>query len=477
MEVGAPSRRCEEQGIYSVLGWTLTKKGEKLIRLGLLILFIVGVAWGGALAEEENKEVADELGEGRIWIPRVVFPPKDPTVQAGYLNLWDRDVSIEYLEYTFYLSRAKSLEVTRKESDFYLRVGGRIYLDFVHYFEDKNDLGPDGFGLRNFQIDADGRFSEKWLYRLSIGGMANGGKFDGKGAYLDDAYVTYEGTENAWRFGQQDEPFSLEQLTSSLATTFMERALPNALAPGKDVGISVHTARKQWSLSGGLFGGNLASQKDGGNQGIGFTGRFVFRPEMAGDKMGHLGGSLSYRGVPGSDPVFYRYRPESGLTDVRYVNTGDMFEAHRIKRVGLEAAFVSGPLSLQAEYLFTAVDRNQGYDDPRFYGWYAYVSWFLTGESRKYFPDEAIFGYPKIQSKWGALELAARYSTLDLNSGSIPGGQERNVTLGVNWYISRRFRLMAEYILVFCDDNANDNGTVIGGDRPQIFQMRLQMRF
>jgi len=193
--------------------------------------------------------------------------------------------------------------------------------------------------------------------------------------------------------------------------------------------------------------------------------------------MVHLGGSLSYRGVPGSDPVFYRYRPESGLTDVRYVNTGDMFEAHRIKRVGLEAAFVSGPLSLQAEYLFTAVDRNQGYDDPRFYGWYAYVSWFLTAESRKYFPDEAIFGYPKIQSKWGALELAARYSTLDLNSGSIPGGQERNVTLGVNWYISRRFRLMAEYILVFCDDNANDNGTVIGGDRPQIFQMRLQMRF
>jgi phosphate-selective porin OprO/OprP len=381
------------------------------------------------------------------------------------------------LKYTFYLSTAKGLEVTKNDSDFYLRVRGRIYLDFVHYFEDKNDLGSDGLGLRTVQIDADGRFSEKWLYRLSIGGLTSGGRFDGKGAYLDDAYVTYVGTENAWRFGQQDEPFSLEQLTSSLATTFMERALPYALAPGKDIGISVHTARKQWSLSGGLFGGNLATSKDGTDQGIGFTGRFVFRPERAGDKIVHLGGSLSYRGIPGSDPVYYRYRPESGLTDVRYVNTGDIFEVDRIKRLGLEAALVSGPLSLQAEYLFTSVDRNQGYADSRFYGWYAYVSWFLTGESRRYFPDEAIFGYPEIQSKWGALELAARYSTLNLNSGSILGGQERNVTFGINWYISRRYRLMAEYLLVFCDENANDNGTVIGGDRPQIFQMRLQMRF
>jgi phosphate-selective porin OprO/OprP len=124
-----------------------------------------------------------------------------------------------------------------------------------------------------------------------------------------------------------------------------------------------------------------------------------------------------------------------------------------------------------------AVDRDAAYDNLRFYGWYAYVSWFVAGGSRKYFPQEAIFGYPEIQSKWGALEFAARYSMINLNSGSVPGGRERNVTLGLNWYINRRFRLMAEYLWVFCDQNANDDGTVIGGDRPQIFQMRFQVRF
>jgi phosphate-selective porin len=54
---------------------------------------------------------------------------------------------------------------------------------------------------------------------------------------------------------------------------------------------------------------------------------------------------------------------------------------------------------------------------------------------------------------------------------------EWNITLGVNWYINSRVRLMAEYLLIFCGENADDDGSVIGGDRPQIFQMRLQMRF
>jgi len=156
----------------------------KLFCFVLLACCALSSLYGVALAQDEEEN--NQLGEGRIWIPRVAFPRRDAVVQPGYQPSWDRALSVEYLNYAFYLSLAKGLEVTKKESDFYLRVGGRIYLDFVHYFEDKNDLGSDGLGLRNFQIDADGRFSEKWLYRLSIGGMANGGKFDGGGAYVDE---------------------------------------------------------------------------------------------------------------------------------------------------------------------------------------------------------------------------------------------------------------------------------------------------
>lgn len=91
----------------------------------LLAVCVLCSAYGSALAEEESKEDADELGEGRIWVPKLAFPASDPTAPAGYLPLWNRDISIEYLKYTFYLSLAKGLEVIKKESDFYLRLGSR----------------------------------------------------------------------------------------------------------------------------------------------------------------------------------------------------------------------------------------------------------------------------------------------------------------------------------------------------------------
>jgi phosphate-selective porin OprO/OprP len=326
-------------------------------------------------------------------------------------------------------------------------------------------------------LEADGRFSEQWLYRLSLGGLTSGGRFDTSQAFVDDVYATYLGLKTAWTFGQHGEPFSLEEKTSSLAMTFMERALPNALVPGNNVGVSIFRTGKRWSLNAGLFGEDLQSAKDVAEQGFGVSGRFVFRPESPGEKLYHVGGSFSYRLVRGDDPVFYRARPESGLTDVRYVNTGEVFGVDSVTKGGAEAALFKGPLSVQGEYMAAYVQRESPYDNLFFHGWYAYVSWFVTGQSRRYFPREGIFGYPNITSKYGALELAARYSMLDLTDGSVSGGKERNMTLGINWYVSPKARLMANYILVFCDENADDNGAVLADDSPQIFMLRLQVRF
>jgi phosphate-selective porin OprO/OprP len=66
---------------------------------------------------------------------------------------------------------------------------------------------------------------------------------------------------------------------------------------------------------------------------------------------------------------------------------------------------------------------------------------------------------------------------LDLNDRSVRGGKERNVTLGINWYITSRVRLMADSLVIFNDATANDNGTVIGDDDPVIFLLQLQFRF
>jgi phosphate-selective porin OprO/OprP len=430
-----------------------------------------------AAEKTEPKDEVDELGEGRKWVPALSFPPSDPDSIEGEIYFWDRDISLDFANSNLYLSARRGLEFTIKNTEFYLRVGGRIFVDFVRYFEDKNDLGDNGFGLRNFMIEMNGRFNKQWLYRFSWGGFTSGGRFDGSGAYLDDAYVSYNGFEKiALVFGQHSEPFSLEDMSSSLTTTFMERGLPNALVTGTNIGASFSTYRSWWGLTAGIFAEDLSNAKDLSDQGHGFTGRIHFNPGHREDRLYHVGTSISLRDISDTDSFFFRRRPESGLTDVRYVDTGDIFNPEHVYRYNIEAAVTAGPVSVQGEYIGAKLTRDAGFQDNSFYGWYGFISWFPFGGSRNYFPEEGIFGYPEIKSKHGELELAARYSMLDLNDGLTKGGREENISLGVNWYLSRQMRLMANYIIVDNDLFANADGTLKGNDDPRILQFRFQYR-
>jgi len=430
-------------------------------------------------AEEEpaGEEEVNELGEGRKWIPAVSFPPTDPDSVEEDIYFWDRDISFDFANSNLHISKRRGLEYTRDNSEFYLRVGGRIFIDFVKYFEDKNDLGDNGLGIRNFMIEMNGRFNKQWLYRLSWGGFTSGGRFEGSSAFLDDAFVSYNGFEKiALVIGQHSEPFSLEDMSSSLTSTFMERGLPNALVTGTNLGASFSTYRSWWGLAAGFFAEDLSNGADLSDQGHGLTGRIHFNPGHREDRVFHLGSSLSFRDISDTDSFYFRRRPETGLTDVRYVDTGDILNPEHVYRYNLEGAVTAGPVSLQAEYIGARLTRKTDLGDLGFYGWYVFASWFPTGGKRNYFSNEGIFGYPEIKSKHGEVELAVRYSMLDLTDGLIRGGTEKNISFGVNWYFSRHMRLMANYIIVDNNFFANADGTLEGDDDPRILQFRFQYR-
>jgi phosphate-selective porin OprO/OprP len=45
------------------------------------------------------------------------------------------------------------------------------------------------------------------------------------------------------------------------------------------------------------------------------------------------------------------------------------------------------------------------------------------------------------------MEIALRYSTLDLNDGAVvQGGELDDITLGFNWYFNPNMRLMFNYV-------------------------------
>ena len=92
---------------------------------------------------------------------------------------------------------------------------------------------------------------------------------------------------------------------------------------------------------------------------------------------------------------------------------------------------------------------------------------------------EGEFGRLHPRGKRGAVELAVRYSTLDLNDldENVSGGKGDNVTIGVNWYANSNVRLMTNYALVKNDPHATGNGDVKGDDDFSVLQFRFQVIF
>lgn len=365
------------------------------------------------------------------------------------------------------------LEVASYNGEFSFELGGRLMLDAAHYDTDKNELG-DGTEARRARLEVEGVLFSDWGYDFSIDFASDEQEVDVK-----DAAISYDGF---WpvriTMGQFKEPFSLEELTSSKYTTFMERALPNEFAPGRNIGIGVRTHGEAWSASAGLFGEALdKNPKSEADEGWGVTGRLSYAPVHSDTRVLHLGVGASHRKPDDRGEIKFSARPESNLTDVKYLNTDDIEEVDAVTKYGLEFAGVYGPFSVQSEYIRAGLSRAAGAEDVDFDGWYAYASWFLTGESRAYKTKKGSFGKIKPSHRWGAWELAARYSTLDLNDGPVTGGEQENFTFGLNWYVNENMRFMANYILVNNDPHADDAGDVDGDDDPNVFQARVQLAF
>ena len=368
-------------------------------------------------------------------------------------------------------SSAGGVEVAAYDGESWFRLGGGLALDAVSYSE--SGMG-DGAELRRARLELQGGYHGDFGYALELDFA--GDEVDVKDVYLD--YLAWHPV--SLRIGHFKEPFGLEPQTSFEHLTFMERALPDELAPGRSLGIGLHRLGSDWTLAGGVFAHSLNQEaEEGTNQGWGVTARATWAPWHEEERAIHLGLSGAYRAVKPGDYLRFRRGPESHLTGIEFLDTGkkSIADASALQRVALESAAVWGPLSLQGEYLWAGVERRDSVPALDFAGWYLQGSWFLTGESRYYRYETGDFGRVRPQRSSGAWELALRYSALELNDAEIDGGRERNLTLGVNWYLEPQLRLMANYTRVYNDRQASNNGDLASGDNPRILQMRLQADF
>lgn len=380
------------------------------------------------------------------------------------------------------------LRLDSADGKFKLKVGGRIMNDWAVYSTDEE--------LRR-QFGRIGDGSEFRRARLFMEGSVYGNikyKFQYDFASSDpfkDAYIQIKKVPMAGNFtvGHFKEPFSLEELTSSKYITFMERSLPNVFSSGRNLGVRLNRSfmDKRATAAFGFFrqGNPADTSSTFGNSGTyNATTRLTMLPWYVekGRQLVHLG--LSYRHAfhDENERIRFRQRPEAHLGP-RLVET-PRFHVEDVDYFAPEVALVYGPASLQFEWMSALADRPTG-EDLHYNGYYIFGSFFLTGEHRPYKTSSGAFNRvkPKKNFDWkggyGALELAARYSMIDLNDEDINGGELSNFTFGVNWYLNPNVRIMLNYVRAMLDEDdcyyKGDMGDHCGD--ADIVQARFQVDF
>lgn len=351
---------------------------------------------------------------------------------------------------------------TSEDGSASLKLRGRIELDYAtHSTREGPAQFSDGTELRRARFGVDGHIFTDWGYRLEVD-LAKAARSDRDGQEVDvkDAYIQYRGFKGARiTIGQHKTPNSLERLTGSPQLTFLERSAPvnaftDRLTAGGDFKAGISTAFKgaNWTATAGLFGDNLAVTGTGATEeGWGINGRVSYAPIQEAGKVLHLGASGYWRRPGGNGVVRFRDRPEIAVDSVRLVDTGNI-SARSYHLYAGELAGVWGPVTAQAEYLRAGVNRTApGLSNVNFDGGYISLSYLLTGETRSY--KEGLFGRitPKDNLSLkdgglGAFELAARFSTLNLDNDDILGGEQDNFTLGLNWYFNAYTRATFNWV-------------------------------
>ena len=371
------------------------------------------------------------------------------------------------------------------------QLGGRLMLDYDNYDFDGDRVG-DGSDTewRRTRITAKGTVKKDWAYGLTIN-ISD----DDESADINTAYVRYDGFKPlSITVGKFKEPFSLERLASSKWINTIERGMildivneGHGQPQTAGVMLSGHYAEManlNWAF--GVFDDD--EKDDDGDSNYAYTGRIAATPQLSEDSFFHLGFAYSERERDGSESGSYRVRTRFGIhtnNDAR-TELATLPVADDISQWGLEAAFVTGPFSLQAEYVDVEVDGGVGtrmgptrevtrifdgqevtetitenvsdpftdrYSDLEADGYYIQGAWTITGEQRGYKTKGAYFDKIKPKGSMGAWELIARYEEIDVEyggaisdrNGSADSDAEK-MLLGINWYANNNVKFMLNYI-------------------------------
>jgi phosphate-selective porin OprO and OprP len=375
---------------------------------------------------------------------------------------------------------------------------------------------------------------------------------------IENAFITYNGFYShgqqfpvAIDFGIMDVPWTLEEATSSNDLMFLERSSAQVIAAtfgggdfrsafgarsnndrywlgafltGPDAG-ALHTAGASCNTgTTAVTAGTpcvTSAQMTGLGPQLSFLARGGYQLVQEKNATFHIGFNYANMFAPRTganlDAIQLTDRPELRIDPTTFLNTGNI-PASGGQVYGVEVAASYYNFFAQGEYYHYVIDTRAGVPalpgnlqggvpgpTLNFDGGYLQASYSIGG-TRHYDPTRGAYTgvIPEAplapgSAGWGALELAGRYTIVNLNSPDLTtavlgpaysapgvftggtttygGGKETTYGIGLNWYPNNNMKFMLDYEHVVIDNPQFFNGANYRGATVDWIAARSQLVF
>ena len=362
------------------------------------------------------------------------------------------------------------LTVASADGNFTFALRSLIQFDYGYFGQGKNPAAVDlnsGSNFRRAQFGFTGTAWKDWSYNFTYD---FGGYGVEKNGYIYYAYVQYDGLAPFHARVGALSPFGgIEDATSSGELLFPERTSSVDIArniggaPGRE-GIDIFLQGDTYLLSVAYTSKKTTDAATFDEQSA-VVSRASWLAINESNVKWLLDANLTHvfkvadaAANSGTNFITLSNGPEVAVDATKTVNTGTI-DANQVTEFGFETAAEYAGFYGQGGWFHYDITRRTTLPNPDFSGWYGLLTYSITGEEHAYDPTTASFrnlrpahplGTP---GGWGALEVKARYSNIDLDyqpllaaaSGGVTGGVQNVWTVGLNWYPTNGIKFQLDY--------------------------------
>lgn len=395
------------------------------------------------------------------------------------------------------------VNINNEKENLNFTVGARFMADEAVYHTDYTKM-KSGASITDSRIRTSLTYKD-WYFYADFGFA--GGKFTQKNIFMQYNIPTDGNSRHIIKAGYYNDPADMARNTSLGSYHFISRPAPsNALAPGRELGISYKFYNKTWFANQGVFTENMYNDQSQGSQNIEFGGRWLFRPINNNESTFHAGISLRYGKITSGEEYrkglgIIKTQVELGTPNETYVDPKEFVGctlpwANQTLDLGGEFLYRNQRFFARGEYMFKRVwkkrDSYKIYIDDLgtnpLFNWVTYSAWSKAYPLRPNNFDGGYLevGYSIFGSKYkyddteglisglnsNSLEVVARYSYTNLNdiikgelyvpgrnqyypngqisdypyeSTSIGGGKMKAITIGINYSFNQFVQAMLDY--------------------------------